>query len=103
MRCQVVYWQDIPSLVEVRKGRKVVHKEMLSERFQALIDTVAMKTGLEGTDAYLEQWRKDPVEVTSDKTEPAEMAQEIAQKFEDDFREIRDRAMKSASAGPSAD
>jgi len=92
-RCQVLYWQDIPSLVEVRQGRKVVHKEMLSERFQALIDTVAMKTGLEGTDAYLEQWRKAPVEASGD--DPETMARTVAQEIEDNFRTIRDSAMKA--------
>ena len=30
----------------------------LSERFQALIDSAAMQLGLEGTDAYLEAWRR---------------------------------------------
>ncbi len=99
MRCQIVYWQQIPSLVEVRKGRKVAHKEMLSERFQALIDTVAMKTGLEGTDAYLEQWRKEPAEVDIEEGIDAEtLAKKVAQDIEDDFRAIRDKAMSDASA-----
>jgi len=97
MRCQIVYWQEIPSLVEVRKGRKVAHKEMLSERFQALIDTVAMKTGLEGTDAYLEQWRKAPVDVEIAEGADAEsLAKQVAADLEDDFRNIRDKAMAAA-------
>jgi len=97
MRCQIVYWQEIPSLVEVRKGRKVAHKEMLSERFQALIDTVAMKTGLEGTDAYLEQWRKAPVDVEIAEGADAEaLAKQVAADLEDDFRSIRDKAMAAA-------
>jgi len=97
MRCQIVYWQEIPSLVEVRKGRKVAHKEMLSERFQALIDTVAMKTGLEGTDAYLEQWRKAPVDVEIEDGADAEsLARKVAADLEDDFRNIRDKAMANA-------
>lgn len=98
MRCQIVYWQQIPSLVEVRKGRKVAHKEMLSERFQALIDTVAMKTGLEGTDAYLEQWRKEPFEVEVSESDDAQsLAIRVAQGIEDDFRAIRDKAMADAA------
>lgn len=98
MRCQIVYWQQIPSLVEVRKGRKVAHKEMLSERFQALIDTVAMKTGLEGTDAYLEQWRKEPADVEIAESDDAQsLATRVAQGIEDDFRAIRDKAMADAT------
>lgn len=96
-RCQVLYWQDIPSLVEVRQGRKVIHKEMLSERFQALIDTVAMKTGLEGTDAYLEQWRKAPVDASGDDAE--QMAKSVAEDLENRFREIRDAAMANVDNG----
>ena len=53
----VLYWQDIPSLVEVRQGRKR-HKVQLSERFQELIDKVAMRKGFFGADNYLEQWRR---------------------------------------------
>ena len=94
MRCQIVYWQEIPSLVEVRQGRKVVHKQMLSERFQALIDTVAMKTGLEGTDAYLEQWRKEPV-TAPDADSPQALAETVAGGLEDSFRDIRDKAMSA--------
>jgi len=94
MRCQIVYWQEIPSLVEVRQGRKVVHKKMLSERFQALIDTVAMKTGLEGTDAYLEQWRKEPI-TAADAQDAETMAETVAGELEDNFRDIRDKAMAS--------
>ncbi len=30
----------------------------LSQRFQELIDVAAMRQGLAGTDAYLEQWRR---------------------------------------------
>ena len=52
----VVYWQEIPSVVEAKQGRKR-HKEQLSERFQELIDAVAMRKGLFGTDEYLEEWR----------------------------------------------
>jgi hypothetical protein len=45
--------------VEVRDDAGQVTLQ-LSERFQALIDSVAMQQGLEGSDAYLEQWRKLP-------------------------------------------
>ena len=50
-RVQVLYWQQIPSLV--RAGDV---KRQLPEWFQQEIDRVAMEQGLAGSDAYLEQW-----------------------------------------------
>ncbi len=53
----ILYWQDIPSLVEA-KDENGVHKLQLDGKFQELIDAVAMRKGLAGTDAYLEEWRR---------------------------------------------
>lgn len=53
----ILYWQEIPSVVEAR-DRSGRHKIELSQRFQELIDLVAMKKKLAGTDEYLVQWRK---------------------------------------------
>ena len=50
-RVQVLYWQDIPSVV---KAGDV--KRQLPDWFQQEIDRVAMEQGLLGSDAYLEQW-----------------------------------------------
>ena len=50
-RVQVLYWQDIPSVV--RAGDV---KRELPEWFQQEIDRVAMAQGLVGSDAYLEAW-----------------------------------------------
>jgi hypothetical protein len=58
-RWEIVAWQDIPAAVEITDDAGQVTLP-LSERFQALIDSVAMQQGLEGSDAYLEQWRKIP-------------------------------------------
>lgn len=58
-RWEIVAWQEIPAAVEVTdEGGQVTLQ--LSERFQSLIDSVAMQQGLESSDAYLEQWRKLP-------------------------------------------
>ncbi|HZQ80915.1 MAG TPA: virulence factor [Gaiellaceae bacterium] len=54
---EVLYWQDIPSVV--RAGDE---KRQLPEWFQQEIDRVAMEQGLIGSDAYLEQWEWRPVE-----------------------------------------
>jgi Virulence factor len=53
----VVYWRDIPAQVIVKAGRRTA-KRPLPERFEQAIDRAAMRAGLTGTDAYLEQWRR---------------------------------------------
>ncbi|MFL5333620.1 MAG: virulence factor [Geminicoccaceae bacterium] len=69
-----VYWRDIPSQVIVKVGRKAA-KRQLSERFQEAIDRAAMRAGLTGTDAYLEQWRRaEPVPCGDDLEAEAEAA-----------------------------
>ena len=56
-RFQVLYWQDVPSLVRVfaDDGSHVSHQ--LPDWFQQEIDRRTMEQGLVGSDAYLEQWR----------------------------------------------
>lgn len=53
---QILYWKNIPAQVKVYRGRRPISKPM-PDRFQQEIDRVAMKEGLAGTDAYLEQWQ----------------------------------------------
>jgi len=55
-RYQVLYWQDVPSLVKVLSddGGSVSHQ--LPDWFQQEIDRRAMEQGLIGSDEYLEQW-----------------------------------------------
>jgi hypothetical protein len=50
-RVQVLFWQDIPSVVKAGEA-----KRQLPDWFQQEIDRVAMEQGLLGSDAYLEQW-----------------------------------------------
>ena len=72
----ILYWQDIPSVVEARDsdGR---HKIELSQRFQELIDLIAMKKKLAGTDAYLLRWSKgSPEEHDGDAETAAKAAAE---------------------------
>jgi hypothetical protein len=56
MRVQVLYWQDIPSLVRVTADDGAQLSRQLPEWYQQEIDRVAMEHGLIGSDAYLEQW-----------------------------------------------
>lgn len=62
-RVQVLYWQDVPSLIKAvgDDGREV--KRQLPDWYQQEIDKRAMVQGLTGSDEYLEQWRwSDPEE-----------------------------------------
>ena len=56
----ITYGRDIPSMGEVRQGRREKAKRMLPDRFQEAIDRAAMRAGASDTDSYLAQWRKAP-------------------------------------------
>jgi Virulence factor len=58
---QVLFWKHIPSQVMAWEGEAKV-KLMLPDYFQAAIDAYAMKVGSTEMDAYLEGWRRGPVE-----------------------------------------
>ena len=55
----VIWWRDIPAQVTAKEGRARAARE-LPPRFQEAIDAAAMRAGLIGTDAYLEEWRREP-------------------------------------------
>jgi cvfA/B/C family virulence factor len=58
---QVTYWKHIPSQVKAWEATDEV-KGMMPDRFQAAIDAYAMRDGSTDMDAYLEGWRRGPVE-----------------------------------------
>ncbi|MEG3581734.1 MAG: virulence factor [Chloroflexota bacterium] len=66
---RVMYWKEIPVQVEFQseKLKKVIQ---LDDRFQAAVDSVAMKDGSFGTDDYLDGWQwQFKEEIKSDLTE----------------------------------
>jgi len=77
-------WQEIPSVVEARDGPKK-HKIELSMRFQELIDLIAMRRKLDGSDDYLLHWQKEKQPDSEDAPEQAaaKLAAEIEAKYED--------------------
>ncbi|MGI9415283.1 MAG: virulence factor [Hyphomicrobiales bacterium] len=86
----VVYWRDIPAQVIVKAGRKTERRQ-LEKRFEIAIDAAAMRDGMTGTDAYLEQWRRaDPVPVEGDMAEAADAAVE---RLETEFDKEKLRAL----------
>jgi len=87
---QILSWQDIPSQVDARGGG-ASHKEMLSQRFQELIDIVAMKKNLVDSDDYINGWGKgDKQERPGSATE---VAKAIAGELEGQYDAIRKRAL----------
>jgi hypothetical protein len=55
---QIVAWKGIPASVEARDGGDTV-TVALSEKFQMLIDSVAMQLGLHDSDAYIDLWARE--------------------------------------------
>ncbi len=94
-KVQVLYWQDIPSVVEARDADGV-HKELLSEQFQELIDLIAMKTKLAGTDDYLMHWAKG--KRYEHEGSAIEVAKAVRDEFESQYKEIRKRELAKAVA-----
>jgi hypothetical protein len=70
----IVRWRAIPAQVLVRAGRRTARRQ-LGLRFQEAIDRAAMRARLTGTDAYLEEWRRDaPVSCGDDLEAEAQAA-----------------------------
>ena len=86
----IVRWRDIPAQVIVKAGRRTARRQ-LPERFEQAIDRAAMRAGLTGTDAYLEQWhRAAPVLCGDDLEAEAEAA---LRALEADYPQERLRAL----------
>jgi cvfA/B/C family virulence factor len=89
----VVSWKGIPAVVEARDEADAVTRQ-LTERFQALIDAVAMQLGLADSEAYLDAWeRSAPEERPGSATDVADA---VAQDLEDRFFEFAQRAFTRA-------
>ena len=55
-RVQVLYWQEVPSVIKATGDDGSEVKRQLPEWYQQEIDKRAMLQGLTDSDAYLEQW-----------------------------------------------
>jgi hypothetical protein len=86
----ILYWQEIPSLIEAKDGEST-SKAQLSDRFQELIDKVAMRRDLAGSDAYIEGFKKGPSMETEGS--PEEAVRLIKDNLEGQFEEIAKAAL----------
>ena len=91
-KLSILYWQDIPTVVE-GKDKEGVQKVELSKRFSELVDMVAMRKGLIGTDEYLENWGKRRLP-SSDKS-AKQGVKDLVEDFEKRFDEIKTKALNS--------
>ena len=75
-----VFWRDIPSQILIKRGRER-GKYLLEHRFQAAIDRAAMRAGKGGSDAYLDEWRRNTTSIESDENAQA-LAMAIGKEIE---------------------
>ncbi len=85
-------WQEIPSAVEARDANGV-EKVQLSQRFLELIDMIAMRRQLAGTDDYLMQWRKE--KHADREGSAADAAHAVASEVEARYEEIKALALQA--------
>ena len=77
----IIYWRDIPSQVVVRQGRTSAKKQ-LTKRFMVAIDRAAMRAGRQGSEEYLEDWRR---EIKTCQGDPQTIANTTAGELETNF------------------
>lgn len=85
---RIIAWKDIPATVEARDDADHVTVP-LSDRFQALIDSVAMQLGLGDEDAYLEHWAATDGERSGS---AREVVAAVAAELEERYPEVAARA-----------
>jgi Virulence factor len=79
-RYQVLYWQDVPSLVKAFADDGTTTSRPLADWFQQEIDRRAMVQGLAGSDAYLEQWRWGDMQERAGS--PSDVLDDVARELE---------------------
>jgi len=82
---RLIQWRDLPSLVEAMDGLHTV-RVPLSQRFQDLIDALAMREGATESEAYLEGWAPGPEMERPGDAET--VAREVAAELEADFQDL---------------
>ena len=88
----ILSWQDIPTVIEARDTNGI-EKVELSKRFSELVDLIAMKKGMVGTDDYLRDWKKKRLPSTNKTAK--QVVIEMSQYFEDKYEDIKSKALKT--------
>ncbi len=91
---RIMYWQEIPSVVEAREGRQKA-KSQLSLRFQELIDLIAMRRKLDGADEYLQHWNK--AEWQSREGTAENVVKMVVEEIEAEYENIKAAALEKTA------
>ena len=96
-----VYWRDIPAQVIAKTGRSSV-KRVLAKRFAIAIDRAAMRAGKGGSEAYLEDWRRDSRQCTPEELVDLESSVDlVVAQLESEFpADVLNRVVKAGGAIP---
>ena len=86
----ILSWQDIPTVIEARDSNGI-EKVELSKRFSELIDMIAMKKGMVGTDDYLQDWKKKKLSSTNKTAK--QVVLEMSEYFESKYEDIKSNAL----------
>jgi len=89
---QIIAWKDVPAMVEARDETETVTRP-LSDRFQQLIDSVAMQLDIQDQDAYLGLWARGAAQERPGRA--AEVADAIVAELEARFPEFISHAFRS--------
>ncbi len=89
-RYRIIQWRDLPSLVEATDGPHTV-RVPLSQRFQDLIDAIAMREGATDSEAYLAGWAPGPE--TERPGDVETVANQVAAELEEGFQDLVTRRM----------
>lgn len=73
------------------KDRSGRHKVQLSDPFQELIDLIAMKRGLDGSDDYLLHWTRKSL--GNRDGSPQEAAEAVAREIEATYDDVKQSAL----------
>ena len=94
----IIFWRDIPAQIVVKEGRTKV-KSQLSKRFMVAIDRAAMRAGRQGSDEYLEDWRR---QIETCQGDPQTIADTTAEELETSFSDevlkllIKNKGLKTS-------
>lgn len=87
---QVLYWRDIPAQVRVYRGRSGGRRPLsrqMPDWFQQEIDRVAMRDGMTGTDAYLDEWHwSEKKEWPGEEAEAEAVAEAVLKRLENEYK-----------------
>ncbi len=96
-RYRVVFWGEIPASVEAFEEDRTA-RIVLSQRFQDLIDSVAMVTETSSTEAYLEGWRHG---AEGERPGSAEsVAEQVAAELEASFERLLHQYLRNLTPRP---